>query len=107
MSLVRQRAEAWVGLCFLVAGFTTQAFVFFAANGNASIHGWREFVVGVAFMATPLAVFSGVYKWWVPRSVKRTWDQTWHLGDDGQPLEGEGLATAERHFGPNGDLKDL
>jgi len=102
-SLVRQRTEAWVGLCFLVTGFTAQAVVYFVAGGNTSIHGWHETVVGVMLAIAPLVLLGGVFRWCVPRLTERTWELTWRMGHDGQPLEGDDLAQAERDFGQGGD----
>ena len=92
-------AVSWVGLALLVGGFTFQAIVYYTAHGNASVVGVREDSIGLAAMATTFAAAASIYATWVPRHADRLWAQTWRIGSDGNSLEGEALAQAERALG--------
>jgi len=107
-SLVQQRVEAWLGLCFLIAGFMAQSVLYLTAGSDVTMNGWREYVVAAIALVVPAATAFYLWKAWVPRASRRLWDQTWRTGYDGKPLEGEKLAEAERNFtgrGPWGDLR--
>lgn len=106
-SLVQQRVEAWIGLAFLVVGFMAQSVVYFTAQSDLSLHGWREFATGAFVVLALWATAFALWKWWLPGVARRMWNETWRTDYSGQPLTGDELERAERSFGPGGGWGDL
>jgi uncharacterized BrkB/YihY/UPF0761 family membrane protein len=68
-----QRAEARLGIGFLVLGFIGQASAYFFPHSHATLRSWTErgvalVVVGVLWLLAAVA-----YRWYVPRSARRTY----------------------------------
>jgi uncharacterized membrane protein YidH (DUF202 family) len=73
-SAATQRAEARLGISFLVSGFALQASAYFFPHPHASLHTVSQRVLALALLIVAWLVAAAAYRWYVPWSASRTYD---------------------------------
>jgi hypothetical protein len=70
----RQRAEARMGIVFLVGGFLLQATAYFFPHPSASLHSWHERAAGCLLLLVTWVIAAAGYRLYVPWSAERVFD---------------------------------